>query len=226
MKDLYYKAYDERYKKVHEKNISWTKDNNSEIVEKTLNKYDISKDSNVLEIGCGEGRDARYLLAKGYNVIASDVSEEAIRYCIEKDKKHSDNYVVLDVLNNNHKLKYDFIYSIACIHMLVLDDDRKRYYDFINNHLNKNGYALILSMGDGIKESKSNISDAYKEVKRTHGETKEEMLLPATSCRIVNMNNFIEEVSNSGLKVIESGITSIIPEFNEMLYILAKKEIL
>ena len=40
--------------------------------------------------------------------------------------------------------------------MLVLDEDRNNYYKFIYNHLKQNGYALILSMGDGKKEFKSN----------------------------------------------------------------------
>lgn len=224
MKKVYYNAYDERYKKVHEKKLSWTVDNNSEIIEKTINKYNISIDSIILEIGCGEGRDARYLLNKGYNVSATDVSEEAIRYCKEHDKEHSTNYSVLDVLDNSDNQEYDFIYSIACIHMLVLDEDRTKYYDFIYNHLKKDGLALILSMGDGQIESKSNISDAYNEVKRVHTETKEEMLLPATSCRIVNMDNFIKEAKSSNLKILESGVTSIIPEFNEIMYIVVKKE--
>lgn len=224
MKKVYYKAYDERYKKVHEKNMSWTVDENSKIVEKTIDKYNISKDSIILEIGCGEGRDAKYLLNKGYNISATDVSKEAIRYCKEQDKGHSSNYDVLDVLDNSNNKIYDFIYSIACIHMLVLDEDRIKYYDFIYNHLKKDGLALILSMGDGKKERKSNISDAYNEVKRVNGKTKEEILLPATSCRIVNMDNFIKEATSRKLKVLESGITSIIPEFNEIMYIVVKKE--
>ena len=79
-------------------------------------------------------------------------------------------------------------------------------------------------MGDGKIESKSNVSDAYNEVKRVHTETKEEMFLPATSCRIVNMDNFIKEAKSSNLKILESGVTSIIPEFNEIMYIVVKKE--
>jgi len=223
MKDLYYKAYDERYKKVHENNLSWSSDKNSEIVEKIINKYNISKNMSILELGCGEGRDARYLLNKGYNVLATDVSEEAIKYCKEKDQPHSKQYATLDILNNNLKDKFDFIYSIACIHMLVLDEDRNDFYKFIYNHLNDDGYALIVSMGDGKKEYKSNVLNAYKEVKRVHGETSKEMYLPQTSCRIISMNSFILESTKNNLKIISSGITSIVPEFKEAIYILIKK---
>ena len=79
----YYKAYDKRYKKVHENHLSWASNNNSKIVEEVMIKYNILSKSKILEIGCGEGRDARYLLRKGYNIYATDVSEEAIKYCIE-----------------------------------------------------------------------------------------------------------------------------------------------
>lgn len=57
----YYKAYDKRYKQVHEKKLSWSSNNRTEIIEKIINKYNITKDNKILEIGCGEGRDAIYL---------------------------------------------------------------------------------------------------------------------------------------------------------------------
>lgn len=36
--------------------------------------------------------------------------------------------------------------------MFVLDEDRDQFYCFIRNHLKPNGIALVLSMGDGMKE--------------------------------------------------------------------------
>ncbi len=33
------------------------------------------------ETGCGEGRDAKAVFEKGYNLTAVDVSEEAVNYC-------------------------------------------------------------------------------------------------------------------------------------------------
>lgn len=80
----YYEAYDKRYKQVHENNLSWSSNNLTKKVIDTLNKYLSERDIKILEIGCGEGRDARYLLGLGYNVLATDISPEAISYCIEK----------------------------------------------------------------------------------------------------------------------------------------------
>ena len=217
----YYEAYDKRYKQVHDKGLSWSSNNNTKIVEEIINKYHL-ENKNILEIGCGEGRDARYLLNKNYNVLATDISQEAINYCIKNDITHKNNYKVLDVLNDNSKDKYGFIYSVACLHMLVLDEDREKYYENIYNHLEDNGYALILTMGDGIKESTSDISKAFDDIKRTHQETKQELNIATTSCKIINFDNLLKEVNNK-FEVIEYGITTIEEHFDKIMYILIKK---
>ncbi len=219
----YYEAYDKRYKQVHDKGLSWSPNNNTKIVEETINKYHLENKS-ILEIGCGEGRDARYLLNKNYNVIATDISKEAINYCIKKDPIHKKNYMVLDVLSKDlSNKKYDFIYSIACLHMLVLDDDRNKYYKYIYNHLKDNGYALILTMGDGIKESSSDINKAFNNIKRLHQESNLEIEVAETSCRIVNFDSLLKEINNNNFETIEYGITNIENHFDKIMYTLIKK---
>ena len=77
----YYDAYDDRYRQVHEQNLSWFGNEQSEIVEKIIHDYSLTKEHRMLELGCGEGRDAFPLLEKGYQLLATDVSSEAIAYC-------------------------------------------------------------------------------------------------------------------------------------------------
>ena len=217
----YYEAYDKRYKQVHDKGLAWSTNSNTEIVEEIIKKYHLDKE-NMLEIGCGEGRDARYLLNKNYSVLATDISQEAINYCIKNDITHKNNYKVLDVLSDNSKNKYGFIYSVACLHMLVLDEDRNKYYKYIYNHLEDNGYALILTMGDGIKESVSDINKAFDNITRTHQKTSQEIEVATTSCRIVNFDTLFKEVNNK-FQIIEYGITKIDEHFDKIMYILIKK---
>ena len=217
----YYEAYDKRYRQVHDKGLTWSTNSNTKIVERIINKYHLEKES-ILEIGCGEGRDARYLLNESYNVIATDISQEAIDYCIKKDITHKSNYKVLDVLSSNSQDKYGFIYSVACLHMLVLDSDRNKYYEYIYNHLENNGYALILTMGDGIKESESDISKAFDNIKRTHQESNQVIEVATTSCRIVNFDTLFKEISNN-FEVVEYGITEIENHFDKIMYIVIKK---
>lgn len=54
----YYEAYEDRYQQVHEEALTWFSHNNSNIVIDTLNQYFKDNIIKILEIGCGEGRDA------------------------------------------------------------------------------------------------------------------------------------------------------------------------
>ena len=83
-KRSYYEAYEDRYQQVHREGVQWFSDSPSKIVGQVIQKYGITKQAEILEIGCGEGRDAAYLLKEGYHILATDLSKEAIDYCKEK----------------------------------------------------------------------------------------------------------------------------------------------
>ena len=156
MKKDYYKAYEERYKESYKNNILWETKEPTNLVLETIKKYNIDFKDKILDLGCGEGRDAINLLNKGYNVFAVDYSKTVINKCNElSNYKFINNFKQFDLLVDNMNDKFKFIYSIAVIHMFLLDSDRNKFYKFIYNHLEDNGYALIISMGDGVKEYKS-----------------------------------------------------------------------
>lgn len=218
----YYKAYDDRYKQVHEKSLRWFSDKNSLIVGEIIAKYEIAKESTMLEIGCGEGRDAFYLLQKGYNLLATDISEAAIDYCKREDPQNSDSFMVLDCVKDSLNKKFDFIYAIAVLHMLVLDDDRKKFFHFIREHLSRTGMALICTMGDGKEQSSSDVSTAFSLQRRTHEQSGEELHIAGTSCRIVDFETLHSEIADSGLILVESGITSIEPDFPVTMFTVVR----
>ena len=157
----YYAAYDERYKTAHAQGVSWSSDISTPIVMEVIEKYHITHDHRLLEIGCGEGRDSRAVLEHGYDLMATDISPEAIAYCQKQMSRYTHHFKVLDCLSDKLDAQFDFIYGIAVIHMLVLDEDRDAFYQFIYNHLKPNGLALICSMGDGEFEMQSDISKAF-----------------------------------------------------------------
>lgn len=219
----YYEAYDDRYKQAHQKSLKWFSECPSSIVEDTIIKYKIPNEASILEIGCGEGRDAVYLLKKGYNILATDISPIVIKHCKEWYPGFSHSFEVLDCLTQELSEKYDFIYAVAVLHMLVLDNDRKSFYEFVFKHLKESGIALICTMGDGKEEWQSNIEDAFKLQKRRHEETGEEICIASTSCRKVSFNTLYKELDDNNLELLESGITSIIPDFPEIMYAVVKK---
>ena len=220
----YYEAYDDRYRQVHRENLRWFDENPSKIVLETIEKFAVAKQSRILEIGCGEGRDARFLLKKGYSVQATDVSPAAVDCCRKQDLNHEHAYKVLDCLKCDLEEKFDFIYAVAVIHMLVPQQDRDGFFRFYRNHLTDKGIGLICSMGDGNEEMQSDISNAFTTRERIHEASGRVLHLANTSCCVVTMETFRQEIENNGLTILESGNTSVMPDFPEMIYaVVAKK---
>lgn len=224
LKNNYYKAYDERYKKVHEEGILWELTDPSPVVEKFLKLNKASSSSKILDLGCGEGRDAIYLLDKGYNVFAVDYSQNAIDKCNELTNNiFKKNFKQLDLFDNNLKTKYDFIYSISVLHMFVLDEHRIKFFEFIYNHLKKNGKALVTVLGDGIKEKKSDINEAFLIKERTIQKTNKKINVTSTSCRIVDWNTLEFEVLSNKLTIEKKWISNEIPGFSESMCVIVIK---
>ena len=218
----YYAAYEERYKTAHKKGVSWASSVPTSIVVDIIHRYDIKSEQHLLEIGCGEGRDARVILEQGYDLTATDISSEAISYCQRIMPEYAENFRVMDCLSDEMEAKFDFIYAVAVVHMLVLDEDRKRFYHFIYDHLKQEGLALICTMGDGTFEMQSDISQAFEIQEREH--TSGRMMVAATSCRMVSFTSFEHELAENDLEIIEKGITSVIPEFDSLMYAVVKRK--
>ena len=217
----YYKAYEERYKAIHKKGYSWSSDKPTPIVLDTIKELNLDKKDKILELGCGEGRDAKKILESGYNLLATDISIEAINYCKSVMPEYADSFEVLDCLNSNNNDTYHFIFAVALIHMLVLDEDRHKFYKFIHEHLTDGGFALICSMGDGKKEFKTDINSAFELQKREHQSG--EIEVAATSCRMVSFKRLEKEIEKADLTIIKKGLTESLPDFNSLMYVLVTK---
>ena len=220
MSRKYYEAYEDRYKAIHARGGSWSSDKCTPIVLDMLNKH-IQSNNPILEIGCGEGRDARAVLDQGMDLLATDISLEAIRYCQSTMPQYKEHFQVLDCLSDTLDKAFDFIYAVAVIHMLVLDCDRDLFYQFIRAHLTTDGVALICTMGDGNVEMQSDITQAFTPQQRNHESGK--ILVAGTSCRMVSFDTFKAELQRNGLHLLESGITSSLPDFNRLMYAVVKK---
>lgn len=223
MEKKYYHAYDDRYRQVHSLGLQWSSYEPSKIVSQTMARYAITKDHRILELGCGEGRDAFNLLDRGFSLLATDISPEAIAYCRRKMPEKASSFRVLNCIGGELEEQFDFIYAVAVIHMLVEQEDRDGFYHFIRNHLNSGGVALIGTMGDGIVERQSDVRTAFDLQKRTHEATGKELQLAGTSCRMVSFPAFLQEISQNGLETIEHGLTAVEPDFPVMMYAVVKK---
>ena len=120
----YYEAYDERYRQIHSLGLQWFYDAPAKIVTEVMDRNGITKTDSILELGCGEGRDAFPLLQSGYDLLATDVSAEAIAYCRKRSTQYAQRFQVLDCVGGRLDRTFRFLYAVAVIHMLVEDSDR------------------------------------------------------------------------------------------------------
>ena len=83
-----------------------------------------SKDIKVLDIGCGEGKDAVYMAKQGYTVYAFDITKSGINKTLKmaKEKNIEVNAFIADINDFNIDEKFDIIYSTGTIQ--YLDDDK------------------------------------------------------------------------------------------------------
>lgn len=224
--DDYYKAYEKRYQQVYKHNYLWSsKDPTPDVIE-TMLKEKIQSNAKILELGCGEGRDAIFLLNKNYNVLAVDYSNTVIEKCKElSNYNYNDKFKQLDIVNDTLDDKFDFIYSIAVVHMFVNKEHRNKFYKFIYSHLNKNGIALIVSMGDGLKEYKSDVNKSFDDVERIVVNNDEKINIATTSCNIVNWKTLEQELLSNDLILKRKWVSKKIPEFNPaMCVVVCRKE--
>lgn len=223
MEKPYYTAYDDRYRQVHSESLRWFAESPSPIVNDTIREYGFLPTDKLLEIGCGEGRDARFLLVRGYDLLAADVSPAAVEFCRKELPEYADCFQVLDCLNVELSERFDFIYAVAVIHMLVPDSDREKFYRFIREHLTRSGIALICSMGDGIMQRQSDISKAFDLQNRIHEPTGQSLKIASTSYRAVSFETFENELNSAGLNILKKGITIVEPDYGSMMYAVVKK---
>lgn len=212
----YSEAYDERYRTVHALGLSWTRDVPTPIVGEVLARYAVPQDAPMLELGCGEGRDARPLLAQGRRLTATDLSPEAVAWCRAKDPPHADQYRTLDCLREPCGERFAFLYAVALLHMLVEDADRQRFLRFVRDHLEPEGLALLCTMGDGTRELQSDPAEAFSLRMREHPSGP--VRVAATTCRVVSFQTLERELEQAGLRLLERGLTAAPPEFDSLLY--------
>lgn len=221
MDRAYYEAYDDRYRQVHGKNLKWFADVPTGIVSEVLEKYRVS--GRILEIGCGEGRDAGHLLKRGADLLATDLSEEAISFCRAQWPEYAGVFRVLDCLKDGLEEEFSFLYAVAVLHMLVRDEDRMRFYRFVHRHLREDGIGLICSMGDGCTERSTDIAKAFDLQERIHEATGTHLALAGTSYRGVSFATFRKELAENGLRILEEGITIVEPDYGKMMYAVVQK---
>lgn len=116
---------------------------------------------NVLELGCGAGRNALFMAQQGCAVKAVDLSEVALQWAKERSAEQrldiqfvQANLFDLDFPEN----EYDFIYDAGCFHHIA-PHRRIQYVELVHRALKRGGYFALNCFAENGVYGGSNISD-------------------------------------------------------------------
>jgi len=164
----------------------------------------LSTKQNILEIGCGNGRDSKYFSSKGHHVTGLDKSAEAIELC--KNLYSSDEPIkffygtITDIAKINKK-KFDLIYSRFVIHAMSLNEELemlKTSYQL----LKKNGQFFIECRS--INDPLSNTGEILSHTERIEGHYRRFIILDELKQRLIQVGfEIIEAIESSGLANLE-----------------------
>jgi 2-polyprenyl-3-methyl-5-hydroxy-6-metoxy-1,4-benzoquinol methylase len=104
-------------------------------------------DSNlrVLDLACGQGRDAIFIAEKGHFVLGIDLSKTGIQQIPQQAKKNNLNIIgkVADALNFVPQEKFDIIVIDRLLHMFKSDMERQSVLENMRFAVKNNGFILI-----------------------------------------------------------------------------------
>lgn len=100
----------------------------------------------ALDVGTGTGTTAHILHDLGFSVTGIDVSESAIEHAKEIAGKFQKpiRFLGSDVLDLTEK--FDLIYDSHCLHCIVFDEDRRKFFHKVAESLKIDGAFLLDTM--------------------------------------------------------------------------------
>ena len=148
-------------------------------------KKRIKKNSELIDIGCGNGRDSFFLSKNGLKVTAIEISKKAIKNNSSKKNKNL-KFLNFDMEKDTLKKKFDVFYCRFFIHAIT-ERTEKKLISFIKKNKKKNSLAFFEFRNHNdkifIKKNRKKHNDVV-EFEKGHFR------------RIVIPNNFINNVKD------------------------------
>ena len=150
-------------------------------------------EGNILDAGCGDGRDCRYINAKGFKVTGIDFSEQLLNLA----KKENDNieYINMDMTNLSFAEEiFEGIVSIYSLHHVPQNEMFKTLEGFNKVLKTKGRLLIIVRDGDGEKI----VDDTFKPgLKNFVNYIKKDDLVKLLNNTKFNIISFIENSDNN-----------------------------
>ena len=159
----------------------------------------LSNQQTILEVGCGNGRDAKFLASQGHLVTGLDRSGEAIELCKKLYSVESLEFffgTITDIEKINKK-KYDLIYSRFVIHAMSLNEEIKTL-NMSHKLLNKDGQFFVECRS--INDPLSRKGDILSNTERIEGHYRRFIILEEFKQRLVQVGfKIIKTIESNGL---------------------------
>lgn len=207
----YYHRYNERYQKVYGAGAKtyYAPIHNKEL-EDFVRFYNIPTNHNVLEFGCGEGRNAIFLAKMGFGVTAVDLSPLAIQTANElaTESGVEIDFIVADVTDLDFipDESFDVVVNNECLHMLTDQEDWKECLREMKRTVKSCGYIYYHNLGYLDYLPKIAKSDKFRDGRmrehniRVDGEHKT-VTIPCLPCRWVSKSELMKEFYHYNLLI-------------------------
>lgn len=133
------------YETKNEHDFSWFQEYPKTSIE-FLSLFDLSKKSNIIDIGGGDSYFVDALIELGYeNIYVLDISEKAIERARKRLGKYAIkvNWIVSDVTEFETSVKFDLWHDRAAFHFLTSDDKIEKYVHITEQSLESGGYLIL-----------------------------------------------------------------------------------
>lgn len=230
----YYKLFDEIYRTAHQAGAQQLFDAKIyscvyRIMDQFLARYGIEGRSREgIEFGCGEGVNTLYLAQRGFHIAGVDISSAAIARAQQFAAQAglSIPYRVGDVLDLHgyETGQFDFGINIGCLHMLVLDDHRRRHIREMWRVLKPGG--VLLSFNETarrdvqIKDAERYLASfiAVDETKQVDVEgRKAEIQFKGVGFRKASESQYRAAFQEAGFEILHTEIYGLEPRWKQLL---------
>lgn len=174
------------------------------------------EDKNILDLGCGTGRNANYLADMGNNVIGIEISKTAINIAKERAKKLGVNvdYRLGDI-GEKYEIENDSINLVLDITSSNSLDEigREFYLKEVNRVLKKGGYLFVRAL---CKDGNKNVKNLLKQSPGREHDTYIIKEIGLTE-RVFSRNDFIKIYSHY-FKILHLEKKTSYTTFNNRIY--------
>ncbi len=226
----YYKNYEKRYKAVNEAGIPlWGNSEKDTVLIETLKKWVEENDlkgKRVIEFACGEGSCGIILSDMGVRYYGVDIAPSAVQKGKERLSDYPDAVVEqLDMVKEAPEGRFDGALDVMGFHMLVTDNDRKKYLKNALDCLKQNAPMLFIREICGEDENMEKEIKTFDEFKAlTENDydmpqkrlvNGKEVYIPFLPARARSMNGYVRELEAAGFSIDSAQIS---PENSSVIH--------